>query len=122
MEHGTTIPVPLSESTTESVLYHYVVIRKDLPVGVALAQCVHAAGESAANLEVPPNTHAVVLSVENEAELLRLESKLLANGISIFAIREPDEPWSGALMAIGLPPQPRTKSLKKLFSNLKLYK
>lgn len=110
-----------STSITEPVLYHYVIVRQDLPFGVVLAQTVHAAGESAQNTVVPPNTHAVVLAVPDEHTLLRYEAKLLRNGIAITAIREPDEPWNGQLMTIGIKPQSREK-IKKLLSNLPLYK
>lgn len=88
---------------------------------MALAQTVHAAGESAQMMEVPPNTHAVVLSVPDEQALLAIEAKLMDNGIAISSIREPDAPWDMALMAIGIQPQPRAK-LKKLLGNLPLYK
>jgi peptidyl-tRNA hydrolase len=114
-------PSSVTTSTTEPVLYHYVLVRKDLPFGTALAQTVHAAGESAQNVTVPPNTHAVVLAVPDEHTLLKYEAKLLRNGLEITAIREPDEPWNGQLMAIGIKPQPREK-IKKLLSSLPLYK
>ena len=97
------------------------IIRKDLPFGVALAQCVHAAGESAQNTEVPPNTHAVVLAVPDEKTLLDVEIKLIAADVEISAIREPDAPWNGQLMTIGIKPQPREK-IRKLLSNLPLYR
>lgn len=97
------------------------VIRKDLPFGVALAQTVHASGESAQNTKVPPHTHAVVLAVPDEAALLAVEQKLLANSIEISAIREPDAPYFGQLMSIGIKPQPREK-IRKLLSNLPLYR
>lgn len=111
---------PAAPSTNQP-LYHYIIIRKDLPPGVALAQTVHAAGESAQNTVVPPDTHAVVLAVPDECALLAVEAKLLRNGLELSAIREPDEPWSGQLMAIGIKPQPREK-IKKLLSNLPLYR
>jgi len=97
------------------------VVRKDLPFGVALAQVVHAAGESVQNVEVPPQTHAVVLAVPDEISLLSVEKKLLEAGIEISAIREPDEPYSGALMTVGIKPQTREK-IRKLLSNLPLYR
>lgn len=87
-------------------LYHYAVVRRDLPLGVICAQLLHAAGESSPG-NLPPNTHAVVLMVEDEQQLLALESTLLAAGVRMFPIREPDAPWCGALMAIGFPPQLR---------------
>lgn len=97
------------------------VIRKDLPFGVALAQTVHAAGESAQNSEVPPDTHAVVLAVPDEIALLAIEEKLLRAGIEITAVRESDAPYLGQLMSIGIRPQPREK-IRKLLANLPLYR
>jgi len=82
---------------------------------------VHAAGESAQNTTVPPNTHAVVLAVPDEVSLLVVEEKLLQNGIEITPIREPDVPYLGQLMTIGIKPQPR-KKLRKLLANLPLYR
>lgn len=86
-----------------------------------LAQCTHAAGESVKTL-VPPTTHAVVLHCASEQDLLALEQRLKDNGFSFAAIREPDEPWNGQLMAIGVTPQLRTKELKKLMQGFKLAK
>lgn len=50
-----------------------------------------------------------------------MEAKLLRKGIEFSAIREPDEPWNGQLMTIGVKPQTREK-LRKLLGNLPLYK
>lgn len=103
------------------MIYHYVVVRKDLPFGVALSQVVHAAGESVQGMLIPSSTHAVVLAVPDEEALLRIEAKLLNANFEIMAIREPDEPYFGQITAIGIRPQVRDK-LKKLLSNLPLYK
>ncbi len=103
-------------------LYHYCIVRKDLPFGVALAQTVHAAGESAQEVKVPPNTCAVVLAVPDETALLAVEKRLqeaLIDGVT--SIREPDEPYCGQLMTIGIKPQSRGK-IRKLLSNLPLYR
>lgn len=78
-------------------------MRADLPRGVLAAQVVHAAGESSPGA-LPPNTTAVVLSVRSEAHLERIEARLVAGGVAHRAIREPDAPWQGALMAIGICP------------------
>lgn len=80
---------------------------------------VHAAGESANN--VPPGTFAVVLAVDNEKQLLDLESRLIAYSISHHSIREPDHPFNGALTAIGFPPCHR-KFLSKFLGKFKLFK
>jgi peptidyl-tRNA hydrolase len=82
---------------------------------------VHAAGESAQNTEIPPNTHAVVLAVPDEKTLLAMEEKLKQHFIEFKSINEPDMPWNGQLMCIGIKPQPR-KKIRKLLANLPLYK
>jgi hypothetical protein len=68
---------------------------------------------------VPLHTHAVVLSVPDEAALLQLEQKLISQKILHAAIRERDPPWDGALMAIGLPPQLK-QNLRRILQNLPL--
>lgn len=65
---------------------------------------MHAAGESSPG-NLPPDTHAIVLAVENEDQLLKLEDRLKRHDIPHKAIREPD--YDGALMAIGIVPMPR---------------
>lgn len=100
-------------------LYHYVIVRADLPHGVQIAQTIHAAGESSPG-KLPPNTHAVALHSSDESELLDLEQLLSYEGISFVAIREPDQ--NNELMAIGIVPQIRTKHLRKLLSRFSLVK
>ena len=75
----------------------------------------HAAGESG---PARPGTYAVILAVPNEQSLMRLASVLGDRGVGHLLIREPDAPWNGQAMAIGLPPGKRCKAL----SNLPLYK
>jgi hypothetical protein len=82
---------------------------------------VHAAGESSRlSLELHPNTHAVALGAPSEAALLELEARLRFADIAHVAVREPDAPYGGQLMAIGLAPQPRTSKLKKVMSAFQL--
>jgi peptidyl-tRNA hydrolase len=92
-------------------LYRYIVIRDDLPVGIAAAQIAHAAGEG---WLAPVGTHAVVLSVPNEAELLRVAERLQRRDVDFHLVREPWPPFNGAAMAIGLPPGPRQRALAGL--------
>ncbi len=54
-----------------------------------------------------PGTFAAVLAAKSEAELLRVHAALESAGFATTLICEPDEPWCGQAMAIGLPPQPR---------------
>lgn len=83
------------------------------------AQLVHAAGESAPG-DLAPGTHAVVLGVDNEAELQEIEARLFQFDVPYHAIREPDAPWQGALMAIGVVPMVPTKQLRKVTKKLRL--
>src|SRR5688572_30418563 len=97
-------------------LVHWCIVRADLPRGVQAAMLIHAAGESSPG-RVPSGTHAVALVAEDETHLLRIERRLIFERIPHVAIREPDPPYSGALMAIGLPPTRRELQpnlLKKL--------
>ena len=95
------------------------IIRKDLPVGVQLAQTVHAAGESVI-FKLPPETHAVVLAARSEEELLLIEQRLLKAAIPHRSIREPD--MNNCLTAIGLVPSKKTKEIKQVLSQLSLLK
>lgn len=101
-------------------LHHYVIARTDVPTGVMAAQIVHAAGESSDR--VPSGVHAVCLSAHSELELLKLEDLLTELGVSHAAIREPDAPWNGALMAIGIEPVIRDQNpkLRRALARFKL--
>jgi peptidyl-tRNA hydrolase len=96
-------------------LTHYIIVRRDLPLGVVCAQVTHAAGESYAAFvrddvykrESDEPTSAVVLGVKSERQLKNLEKKLKRHHVKHFAMREPDAPWLGQLMAIGLWPTER---------------
>ena len=85
------------------VLTHYCIVRADLPRGVLAAQLIHAAGESAPG-GLGSGTRAVALAARDEAHLRVIERRLQGLDIDHRAIREPDPPWGGALMAIGLAP------------------
>jgi hypothetical protein len=63
----------------------------------------------------------VVLAARSEMELLSLEKKLISKNIPHAAIREPDAPWCGQLMAIGIAPCDRSL-VKKEVSNFPLLK
>jgi hypothetical protein len=86
-----------------------VIVRDDVPVGVQLAQTIHAAGWSAqlhdAHAASPPTT-AIALGA-SLAELHAIARALVAAGVRHVLVHEPDEPWRGALMAIGVVPSPR---------------
>jgi peptidyl-tRNA hydrolase len=96
-----------------------VIVRDDLPIGVAAAQIVHAAGESSPG-SLPEGTFAVVLSVKDEHELLCVSRDLTSSGIAHKLIREPDLPWAGAAMTIGVKPLPRS-TVRSVLKHLRLY-
>lgn len=119
---------PLVESSTAPTTYHYIIVRADLTVGQQAAQIVHAAGESAANRDVPPGTHAIVLHVQNEEDLLGIADRLWWKGIKDFKlIIEPDLPLyedrplqDGQGTAIGIPPTTDRKKLASVLGQLRL--
>lgn len=79
---------------------------------------VHAAGESSTG-DLPEGTIAIVLAAQNEEHLLQIADNLRNNQVPHKLIREPDPPWDGALMAIGVKPNNK-RLLRKHFSNLPL--
>lgn len=94
---------------------HYIFIRRDLPIGTAMAQVVHASGESATlysaneymtlyRATLPAHTISVVLEVEDEYALFRVQKLLQVNNIPHVSIVESDKPYDQQLMAIGLVP------------------
>lgn len=95
-------------------------VRTDLPVGAIAAQLVHAAGESSpGNLD--SGTYAIVLGVHSEFALQKCADRLRAASIEFVEIREPDEPYNGELMAIGVRPALRSV-LRKHLSELPSFK
>lgn len=111
-------------------LTHYVIVRRDLPVGVLLAMVAHAAGESFYQLRPdssgsehrtfspgvgssplprgstfnPAETIAIVLGARNEGRLARAARALAAAGVPFVEIRETDGAFAGQVMAIGVVP------------------
>lgn len=55
----------------------------------------------------PSRTTVVILGARNAGKLARLELQLVTAGVPHVSVREPDSPWCGALMAIGLVPGDR---------------
>lgn len=76
-----------------------------------MAMVLHAAGETG---PAEVGTHAVVLSAESEYSLQSISEKLAKKSIDHHLVFEPDAPFNGALMAIGLPPGPKQKALGSL--------
>lgn len=118
---------PLSPLGTGSPFYHYIVVRADLPRGLQAAQICHAAGESAANNDVPEGTHAVVLQVEDEEGLLHYADKLHWAKVPFKLIIESDLPLyedrpleDGQGTAIGIPPTQDRKKIAAVLGRLGL--
>jgi len=97
------------------------VVRQDLPRGIQAAQLVHAAGHSAGVGLLPEGTYAVALSCPDEGALRALSERLQAAGLRHSRIHEPDAPYGGALMALGLEPGYKSR-FRKYLSNLPLIK
>lgn len=104
---------------------HYIFIRRDLPLGVALAQAVHAAGESSTHYagaydstlyrtHLPAHTVAVVLEAEDELHLLEIQKMLQVNSVKHVSVVETDQPYCQQLMAIGLVPTSSDEVVKLL--------
>ena len=79
---------------------------------------VHAAGLSA--YEVRDNTFAVVLASPDEERLVRLEQRLLLNQVPHSSFREPDQPWDGSLMSIGLHPVEDRRTIRRFLRGFSL--
>lgn len=114
--------VPIEEAP-----FHYVVVRADLPIGIIAANIVHATGESTAlwlaltSEGWPENMHAVVVTVPDEDALRRLDHKLWEARVPRARIHEPDAPYDGQMMALGLFPG-RKEDLRRHLSSLPLLK
>jgi len=95
-----------------------VIVRADLPRGLLEAQVIHAAGESSPG-NLPSGTYAIALEVPTEEALEREAVRLEKAGVKLVRIYEPDAPYNGALMAVGLLPA-RKESLRRYLSCLPL--
>lgn len=116
------------------------IVRRDLPIGVLGAQIIHAAGESSPG-GLTEGTYAVALAVPDEvalaAEAVRLRSRGFAHlssgqdvgrtqafgseRLAFVTIHEPDEPYRGALMAIGIVPA-RKEVLRRHLASIPILK
>jgi hypothetical protein len=86
---------------------------------VLAAQLTHAAGESSPG-GLPSGTRAVVLAVDDEPQLVRVEERLRVADLAHVAIREPDAPWAGALMAIGIVPLRERAAVRRVLGRMAL--
>lgn len=95
-------------------------MRTDLPRGIQAASLVHAAGESSPG-NLPEGTYAVALGVPSELALQAVAARLTRAGVPFVPITEPDAPYAGALMAVGVVPA-RKEVLRRHLSDLPLVK
>jgi hypothetical protein len=79
---------------------------------------IHASDESPPTAP-EPGMYAIALEVDDEVALHREAVRLRKAGIDFVPIREPDAPYNGALMALGLYPR-RKEELKRHLSSLRL--
>lgn len=110
-------PPRYNASSVEPV-FHYVVVRADLPRGIQAANIIHASGESSPG-NLSPGTHAVCLVVPDEQALRGVATKLEAHACRFAPIVETDAPFDGQLMAIGCVPAGK-EVLKRALSALPL--
>lgn len=94
---------------------HYVIVRRDLPLGVLAAMVTHAAGESAAIYKLVAGKEfwgctAVVLEARNEAHLRKISLTLDDSDLLYVGVFESDGPYAGQMMALGLVPVEREKA------------
>lgn len=82
------------------------------------ANILHAGGESSPG-NLGPGTIAVVLAAPGERELEDAAARLSACGIPHVRICEPDPPYGGALMALGVVPA-RKEDVRRALSSLPL--
>ena len=76
---------------------------------------MHAAREAGEGIPLNPHEYAIALTAKDEAELQALSENLFYAGIKHKRIIENDAPWTGQLMAIGIPPGKRSV-LKRFLS------
>ena len=79
---------------------------------------VHAAVESSPG-NLAPDTYAIVLAARDELHLALEADRLEAAGVHLVRVHEPDAPYKGALMALGLLPK-RKEVLRRHVSSLPL--
>ena len=109
--------------TAPEVLYHYIIVRRELSGGALLAQVTHAAGESASkwcfltSRVLPETTRAAVL-VASKEELEHVLAGLAPSLIIHQRIDEVDGPLKGSTTAVGFIAA-KTEFVKGLVADLK---
>jgi len=79
---------------------------------------VHAAALSSEG--ITPNTHVVVLCSKSIKDLERLKLILRNEDIPHAAFHEPDPPWNGQLMSVGIHPVSDRRLVRRYLKRFKL--
>jgi hypothetical protein len=97
----------------------YVLVRRDLPKTRQAIDVGHAAQECVRTAPVDKRTALRVLWVKDEEELLQFANKLDQKNYANDLVYEPDEPYSGQCMSLGVAPlTERLSGLGRLFYHL----
>lgn len=101
---------------------HYIVLHRSCGnrPGIAAAQAAHAAAESIQTLPVPADTFVCVLRADTSEEIEKLSTVLRDADIFHTVIREPDEPYNGAAVALGVEPTERER-VRSFLAHLKVF-
>lgn len=88
--------------------YQYVVLHRSCArdAGVAAAQTSHAVRGSMRD-PAHPETHVCILRAETSDEIRALGELLAEKGLFCHVVEEPDPPYCGAAVALGVEPMPR---------------
>lgn len=91
--------------------FQYIVLHQSCRkfAGVAAVQAAHAATECLRRLPVSPQTTVAVLVAETSMDLESLSGVLAVAGIHHALVREPDPPYHGAAVALGVEPTDRQR-------------
>lgn len=82
------------------------------------AMLVHAAANSAQGTQ--PDTHVVVLAASDEQALQALSNELTLSAIPHVAFHEPDVPYCGQLMAVGICPLGERRMVRRFLRGFSL--
>jgi len=97
----------------------YVLVRKDITKTRQAIDIGHAAQECVRIAPVDKRTALRVLWVENETELLDYAKRLVAKNFDHDVVYEPDEPYAGQAMSLGVAPLvERLSALSKVLFHL----
>lgn len=108
--------MPFDRATAQ---YTHVVIRRDISVEQQVVQGIHAAMAATAQFGgLTSETRLVLMSVEDEEELLSLADKLHYSNIEFSLFKEPDYKMGFSALATS----PGIISDRKMFKKLPLWK